>query len=305
MSNPSLGVRGVSFIEDGITKVIPSSDDDQPRLASTTKAHGEQACVMIDVHIHVLPGLDDGPEEMGEAVDMCRVALADGVSVIVAAPHMCDGLFDVTRDEVLRGVRRLREQLDAHGIALAVLPGGDVRISTDLPQLLKGGHVMTVADRGKYMMVELPHDIVPPGLAQTLLAVQSAGTTPIITHPERNFEMQRDPALLEPLVRSGNLVQLTADSLVGRFGGQARKCARELVTRRMAHLVASDAHSLQTRRPGLSKARQAVGELLPAEEVEEMFVHRPRKILAGEPVTLPEISDERPPKKRDWLPEKQ
>jgi len=243
---------------------------------------------VIDLHTHILPGLDDGPADMEEAVAMCRQAISDGTTAVVASPHMFNGMFDVGREDILDGVNRLRKRLEVESLSLAVSPGADVHAVPNLDKLLRDGLAMTIGDGGKYIMTELPQDTLPPGLSQLLFSLQLAGITPIISHPERNMEVQANPFLMTDIVEAGNLIQLTAASVTGDFGEPPRECARALITARLAHLVASDAHSPDRRPPGLSRALAVVRKLLPTEEVKEMFFHRPRQVLAGEYIDLPE-----------------
>ena len=256
---------------------------------------------MIDLHAHILAGLDDGAADWDEALQMCRLALADGTTCVVATGHMFRGMFDVTRREILERVASLRRLLEEKELRLSIEPGAEVHIEMDLCDQLRQGLLVTVGDRGKYLLVELPRHVLPQGLSEFLFSVQLAGVTPIIAHPEKNLEMQENPALAVELVEGGNLLQVTAASVTGDAGQRAEQCAHELLQRRLAHLVASDAHSSEHRPPGLARARTAAEQLLPIDEVEEMFVRRPEKILAGEYVDLPEIADGRPGKRKRWF----
>jgi protein-tyrosine phosphatase len=239
---------------------------------------------VIDLHSHILPGLDDGPTCAAEALALCRLAAEDGTTVMVATPHMNDGLYHVGPEDVFRGVRELQAQLDAHGLSLKILPGADVRADGDLANLVRGGELLTVAGGGKYLMVELSPDVIPPRLAETFFGLQLMGVTPVLTHPERNAEIQERPGSLDALVRAGNLVQVTAASLTGDFGDRALRCANALLERRLVHLVASDAHSAERRPPGLSRARAAVTVAVGEAEAAQIFDLRPRQIIAGAPV---------------------
>lgn len=253
---------------------------------------------MIDLHVHILPGLDDGPADMGRALAMCRLAADDGTTTVIASPHMFNGMYDVARGDILEGVSSLKEFLEIEEIQLNVLPGADVHAVPNLDALVREGYVMTIGDGGKYLIAELPQDILPQGLLQLFFSVQLLGITPIISHPERNLEIQSNPMLLAEIVEAGNLVQLTAASVTGEFGEAAQKCAHALLGARLAHVVASDAHSCDRRRPGLSRAFAVVKELLPVEDAEEIFLRRPEEILSGEYIDLPEPETPAPAKKK-------
>ena len=256
---------------------------------------------MIDLHVHILPGLDVGNDLDGEALAMCHLAAEDGTTLVVATPHMFNGIYHVRREQILNGVRRLQEAINAEKIPLKVLPGADVHADADLARLTRAGEVMTVADGGRYLMVELSHDVIPPQTRDMLFSLQLLGITPIVTHPERSMEVQEDPSLLLPLLSAGNIAQVTAASLVGTFGGATERCAKELIQRGFVHLVASDAHSSGRRSPGLSQAREVVEGLVGNAVADEIFVVRPEKIIAGEYVTLPDPVEETASKsRRTW-----
>ncbi|HWR97018.1 MAG TPA: CpsB/CapC family capsule biosynthesis tyrosine phosphatase [Candidatus Methanoperedens sp.] len=247
---------------------------------------------MIDLHCHLLPGIDDGPETITDALAMCSQMVGDGTDTVVATPHMLTERYRVARADILRGVRNLREELAAWDIPLDVRPGADVMIASDLPALLRAGSLMTLGDAGSYVLLELPHDVIPSGLDDLLYEVQVLGITPIISHPERHFELQRRPDLLRPLIERGVLVQVTAASIEGAFGDSARRCGLLLLKTGMAHLCASDAHAPRGRKPGLSRARKIVEGLLSPAEARVIFEVNPARVLAGDSLDTPEAADE-------------
>lgn len=253
---------------------------------------------MIDLHVHILPGLDDGPSDPEESLAMCRLAVEDGTTVLVATPHMCDGLYDVPPDAVLRAAERLQQDAAAAGLPLRILPGGDIHAQPDLPARLRARQALTIADGGKYVMVEFSHAGLPPGVEELLFALHLGGITPIITHPERNGAIQENPGRLRQLVEAGNLVQVTAGSLTGAFGRRVERCARRLLTERLVHVVASDAHSAGRRAPGLCQARQVVEMEVGLDEAAEIFDRRPEQVLNGQAVTPSEPVVE--PRTRAW-----
>jgi len=254
---------------------------------------------MIDIHAHVLPGLDDGPANMGEALDLARAAHADGIDRIVATPHMLDGVYDAARADVFAGVARLNDALGEHGIPLLVLAGADIHVETEIPQLLRDSQLVTVADRGKHLLLELPSDVVPGKLDQLLFAVQLQGVHPVISHPERNRVIQEDSATLIPLVEAGCLTQVTAASLVGDFGRQVQDCARGLFEYRMAHFVATDMHDTRHRAPRLSAAAAELTELIGDEEAKEVLEENPEALLHGRHIQAPDPVVPKP--RRKWF----
>jgi protein-tyrosine phosphatase len=236
---------------------------------------------MIDIHVHILPGLDDGASDVGESLDMCRMAFADGIKTMVATPHMGGSYRYNRRDEVLRAVGELNARLKETEIGVTVLPGGDVYIDRNLINLVKEHKVVTVNDAMRYVMVELPSQLTPPNLWGWMHEMALAGYTPILTHPERNAGMLRNREVVREWVERGGLVQVTAMSLTGGFGRKIRKYAEELVGMRLVHILASDGHSVAVRPPLLSKAVKAVSSLIGEFEARKLVEDHPGAIIAG------------------------
>ena len=254
---------------------------------------------MIDLHCHILPGLDDGPITTKDALEMCRMAVDDGIQTIVATPHMLDSMFPVDRQAILEGVQELSQILREESIPLQLLPGADVHLDQAMPSYLAQGKLVTLADLRRHLLVELPRDIIPEGLGELLFQVQLKGVTPIITHPERNVAIEQNPALLNDLIRVGSLTQITAGSLTGAFGSRVRLFTLRLLEARAVHLVSTDAHDTSRRSPRLSEARRVVEEELGSEEAERIFVERPVRILEGAHVEAPEpLVDQATPKRK-------
>jgi protein-tyrosine phosphatase len=254
---------------------------------------------VIDLHCHILPGLDDGPSTVEDALAMCRIAVEDGIRTIVATPHMLNGMFPVDREAVLEGVHAISRSLRQMSIPLEILPGADVHLDQSVPGSLERGELITLADLGRHLLLELPQDVVPEGTRDLLFQVQLKGITPIITHPERNIAIQQDPAILHDLVGAGCLTQITAGSLTGTFGARVRKCTLRLLKSGTAHLVCTDAHNTGRRSPRLSEARRVVEEEVGEVEAERIFRERPARILEGCHVEAPEpLTDPGRPGKR-------
>jgi len=243
---------------------------------------------VIDLHCHILPGLDDGPASMEMALDMCRIAVDDGIRTVVATPHMFNGIHDVTPDDVQEKVLELSCLLQEKQIPLQILPGADVHVTKDLPGILDRNEVLTIAAKGKHLMVELPQDVFPRELQDMLFRVQLKGVTPLISHPERNAEIQKNPGLLRDLILAGSLTQVTAGSIDGTFGSTVQRCALKLLRDNMVHIVATDAHNVSRRPPRLSKARGVVEEEVGKEEAQRFFHDWPALLLEGNYLDPPE-----------------
>ena len=243
---------------------------------------------MIDIHTHILPGIDDGARDLEEALEMARLAVADGIRVMVATPHLFKhksvDLAAINEKRVIQEhLDIFRDRLAAEGIALEILPGCDVPLCVEALSLLAEDRVLTVNDGKRYLLLELPHFSIPPSLEDICFRLQSRGLTPIITHPERQPLIQERPDRLGRLIDLGCLAQLTACSLTGGFGRRVAKVSRQLVKKGYIHLLASDTHNTRGRPPMLSKAVSELSKLVGLEQARAMVTHIPEKIIRGEP----------------------
>ena len=210
---------------------------------------------MIDLHSHVLPGLDDGAADIDEAVELCRAAAADGIEVLAATPHVRDD-YPTTPEQMEAALDDVQR---AAGDTIRLVPGGEL----DLAELGRPHEELrrfALAGNPAWLLVETPYVGWPLDLGEKLFALRLAGFGAVLAHPERSPDVQARPELLEPLVAAGTLVQLTAGSIDGRLGRRARACALALLDRGLAHLVASDAHAPSVRAVGLSAAVEAIAD---------------------------------------------
>ena len=212
---------------------------------------------MIDLHSHILPGIDDGARTLADSVDIAWAALKDGITVIAGTPHVRDDWPTGAETMELR-VAELRAELQAARVPLEVRPGGEIALdwavklpAEELRRFGLGG--------SRYLLVETPYHGWPLQLPDVLLSLRDQGFAPVLAHPERNIEVQARPERLVPLVEAGILVQVTAASVDGRIGRRAAECGHRLIRGRVAHLLASDAHHASVRAVGLSAAAKAVG----------------------------------------------
>ncbi len=214
---------------------------------------------MIDLHSHILPGVDDGPATMKESLEVARRAAEDGVRVIAATPHVRSD-YPTDPATMERLVAELRHAVREAGIPLDVRPGGEVAIDwldrlavDDLPRFGLGGSP-------HYLLLEFPYTGWPLSLHEWVFRLVTREIVPVIAHPERNAEVQGNPEGLRPLVDAGALVQVTAASLDGRTGRSSQSTGFELIRRGLAHVLASDAHAPSVRDGGLSDAVEALGD---------------------------------------------
>jgi len=242
---------------------------------------------MIDLHCHILPGLDDGAHDLQESLDMAAMALKDGIDTIVATPHTLDGLYANSREEVSQSVEAFRTALSNRGIEISICPGADVHLCPGMVERIKEGRAVTINNSGKYLLLELPPQNIPPQIKDEIFSLKLNGITPIITHPERHPAIQRDLGILHQLVSMGALAQVTAMSVTGEFGLPIRACAQAMLERRLIHVIATDAHSVESRPPILSRAVEAAADVLGSvKEADDMVNRIPALILSGEPVDV-------------------
>jgi len=240
---------------------------------------------MIDIHCHLLPGLDDGPKDLEDSLSMARIAVADGIQVIVATPHTLNGVYLNHREAILGRTKVLREALAEQNIPLILYAGADIHFNTDLIRKLEAEEVLPI-NGGRYVLLELPNQSVPLTAKEVFFGLRVKGYFPIITHLERNLVVQRDLDIIGEWVRHGAVIQITANSLTGGFGGKAYDCACRLLERGWVDIIATDAHSAKWRPPVLSKGLKSAGEIISPAEVLKMVTTFPKLILRSEP--LPE-----------------
>lgn len=235
---------------------------------------------MIDLHSHILPGVDDGARSMEDSLEIARAAVADGIEVIAATPHVRDDW--PTGVGVMEDcVSELRAELDAAAIPLDVRTGGEIasewipRLSED--ELARFG----LGGNPRYLLVETPYYGWPRALADRLFFLRAQGINPVLAHPERNAEVQANSERVKRLVEGGVLVQVTAASIDGRIGRRPQECARRLLDAGLVHMLASDAHHASVREVGMSSAARAIGHGALAQW---LTYDVPSAILADEPL---------------------
>jgi len=214
---------------------------------------------VIDLHSHILPGLDDGAATLDDALAIAEAAVADGIRTIAATPHVRAHDYPTTPEQMEQQLDSLREALRDAAMPLELLPGGEIALDM-LPQLGDDDlRRFGLAGNPKYLLLEAPYLGWPLGIEDALFQLSLRGFTTVLAHPERNDEVQSSPERLAPLVERGTLVQLTAASLDGRLGASPQKTGLRLLELGLAHLLASDAHAPTLRQIGMTAAANAVG----------------------------------------------
>lgn len=229
---------------------------------------------MIDIHCHILAGIDDGPKDIQESIEMAKIAADDGVSTIVATPHLKHFFFPAT--EIQNRVKQLNNLLKKKNIPVEILPGADVSARLD-SSLLKGFTI----NGSQYLLIEFPETHLPRTAKEILFNLVISGFLPIITHPERNPSIIRNPDLLLQLLNDDIYVQITANSLTGQFGSKVKKCAIYLLKKGSVNFIASDAHSSKHRRPILSKGLRIAEKIIGKDQTAKLVSANPAAVIAA------------------------
>lgn len=239
---------------------------------------------MIDVHCHFLPGIDDGAATMEEAIELARAAVANGIEEIVATPHVHFDRYSNKRSTIAVATQVFRTELARQSIPLKVRLGGEVRFSEDIIELLDADEIpfLGVYEGHRVMLLEFPHSHIPVGADKLVGWLIARRVRPLIAHPERNRDVMRSLDKIRPFVQMGCLLQVTAGSLVGRFGELAQTRAHELLQQGWVTLLATDAHNMKHRPPDLASARQAVERAFGSQAAWELVHDHPARLFSSE-----------------------
>lgn len=238
---------------------------------------------MVDIHNHLLPGLDDGAKDLKTSVDMARMAVRDGLTHMICTPH-ASGTYAFSPETIAERLALLRAALEEHGIALTLSTGCDFHFSYDNLKDAAANPKKYSLGGSEYILIELPDHGLPPTINEAFYELRLAGLTPILTHPERNATIVRKPELLVPWLRDGLLLQVTANSVTNGMGSQAYKLAHELLKKRWVHFLATDAHNTGSRPPVLSEAREAVAKKYGQRYADLLTIGNPTAVMQGKPL---------------------
>lgn len=256
--------------------------------------------IMIDIHCHLLPGLDDGPGNIDKALSMARLAVDDGIHGVICTPHWHPMLWPNERGAILQALADLRHRLDTEGIPLRVWAGSELALDADLAERLAEGRLGTLND-GRWVLLELPGAFPPPGIEDYLWMLRRGGYEVVLAHPERYAYIQKDPMRLHAWVEMGVAVQITASSLLGRFGPEVSTLCRVLLEHKLVHFLASDAHGTRSRRPMLGDALRAAADAVGSQSARRLVADYPESVVRGEPLDLRDYAPQSLPlRKRPW-----
>lgn len=237
---------------------------------------------MVDLHHHLLAGLDDGAPDLATSLKMARMAANDGITHIACTPH-ASSRYRFDPDRVQAALAELRQSISDAGIRLILGAGCDFHLSYDNVRDATENPRRYTINAGEYLLIELPDYGLPPTLEETFYSLRLAGMTPILTHPERNPSLQQDTSRLATWIRDGMLTQVTASSVTGLMGRKAQKLAERLLADRWVHFISTDAHNISNRPPHMrsacdhiaSRYGDALAQKLCTENPQAVFDNRP------------------------------
>jgi len=236
---------------------------------------------LVDIHCHVLPGIDDGPADWDNSMDMLRVAERNGINTIVSTPHWIYGTsWQADVGTIKDKIERLNELMSGQDISISVLSGMEIGITGNLIQLLEDGKILPLAE-SKYILIEIPFISLPCGMEKMIFEIVSAGFVPVLAHPERNRDFQENPHIMEDFIERGALTQITAGSLCGDWGDYAKQCSIEFARKGYVFAVASDGHSAVLRPPDIMRGLRVLEEIVGKDNVSEI-VSNSKKIVGAE-----------------------
>ena len=240
---------------------------------------------MLDLHCHILPGVDDGAIDLPDALDLARDAVAQGCRAVFATSHYGEQTFD-TSPELLRSEhRRLVAALAAEKIPLQVFPGAENFLAEEDPEAF-AARAIPLGENGRYVLFDFSMREPPSCVAETISALRARGRVAVIAHPERNLALMDDPSPIAEWIAAGALMQVNAASLIGLLGRDARELAEHLLEHGAAHVLASDAHDHKRRPFCLFYGRQLAAEMVGEEEAERLCAERPWRIARNEPIEV-------------------
>ncbi|MEH7252008.1 CpsB/CapC family capsule biosynthesis tyrosine phosphatase [Neobacillus niacini] len=249
---------------------------------------------MIDLHCHILPGVDDGAQSLSDSIAMAKKAVDQGIHTIVATPHHRNNSYENPKQTILERVKELNRVLLEEKIDLKVLPGQEVRVHGEMLEGYHGGEILPV-NHTPYVLVEFPSNHVPRYTEKLFYDLQMTGLIPVIVHPERNQEIIEHSEILYQLVKKGALTQVTAASLCGGFGKKIKNFSMQLIESNLTHFIASDAHNITSRS---FKMRDAFGVIEKKVGMDMVYMFEENAALVIEGKTIYKEDPERIKRKR-------
>lgn len=259
---------------------------------------------LIDLHCHILPGVDDGAKDLPMALDMAREAVKQGISHILLTPHHMDGMYTNHKKDVIAKTNAFQAELDKAGIPLTVFPGQEVHLTGELLNAIDQDDILFMDEAGKYLLLEFPHSGIPEYAEDMVFELIARGITPVLAHPERNHGFQKNPDRLYDFIEMGCLSQLTSSSYLGVFGNHVEELTQRFIDTNLGFIFASDAHNFKGRR---FLMRDAFNKLTKktTERKATSFNYNAKAIVNGDAIATDDILHvsevKKRKKKRFWL----
>lgn len=241
---------------------------------------------MIDLHCHILPGIDDGANNLEESILMAEKAIEQGITHVLCTPHHNNGKYRNSKTKVISLVASLQKEFTKRNLPLMLFEGQEVRITGDLIQEIQQGEILFIDREDTYFLIEFPTLEVPLYAEKLFFELSELGKVPIIVHPERNAYFRKDPNRLLPFLERGCLTQLTAPSYVGRFGKDIQKTAKMMVKHNLVQMVASDAHGITKRPFYLKECYEAITKDFGVEKA-DLMKQVTSNLINGEAISYP------------------
>lgn len=244
---------------------------------------------MIDLHCHLLPGVDDGSKSMDISLKLANDAVRDGIDYALLTPHHMNGVYLNHKKAVIQQTQEFQVELDRHKISLKVFPGQEVRINGDLLTALDQDDILFADKGGRYLMLEFPDNDIPSYTNNMIYELMQRGIIPVIVHPERNTMIMKKPDILYDLLSRGCLSQITASSYVGIFGHKVQKFSKQLIQAGQAYIFASDVHNLPNRKYEMNNAFKKL-EVEYGNSYVKRFENNAKNIINGEEIAFNKLN---------------
>jgi len=235
---------------------------------------------MIDIHSHILPGLDDGAQSIEESVEMAKIAVKDGIKKIVCTPHLFRGNFNTGNFEIIDKKRQeLELALEQNQVDIEIYSGAEVHVSHNLIEQIKNNKQFLVVNQSSYMLIEFPSSHIFAGVKELFFELMSEGITPIITHPERNAVFTENPSLLFELIEMGALTQVNSGSFVGLYGKRTAEMVLRFLDWNFVHFLGTDSHNTRSMSPILSDALIRIQARMKEDVAQTLVWDNPQAVL--------------------------
>lgn len=240
---------------------------------------------MIDLHSHILPGVDDGSDDMEMSIKIAKLYIENGINKVISTSHYIEWEVCNSPEELRLGIKSFQEELDKHQIPLIIYPGNEIYLTPNTVKRIINGEVLTLND-GDYVLIELPMNDMPLYVEDIIYELRLKGMTPIIAHPERNTRIQEDPNILHKFISMGALAQLNLPSIEGMYGKRVKEAGITLLQHNMIHFVGTDTHSNRRRSPKVEKSLEILSGIVSNEDFEMLTIKNAQDVLDNKEIEI-------------------